>query len=151
MKAIVAHDKNLGIGINDKLPWFFKKELAWFKMATLNHTIIMGRKTFDSLPGILPGRKHVVITSNQLESTENVEFMSFEEALETYQNDEYCFVIGGATIYKLFSPYIKKMFVTEINGEYECDTFLTFNKNWLDKSLILKDDDFSVYLYTYTR
>lgn len=137
-KMIVAMDKNRGIGKDNKLLCHLPKDLEYFKDKTKNHAIIMGRKTFESLPKILPNRLHVVI-SNDEEYYEKIAekygyenevmtFTSIEDAIIflKYNEDYYgmdSFVIGGQTIYKQFMPFVDELYVTHIDESFEADTF----------------------------
>ncbi len=126
LSIIVAKAKNNIIGKNNKLLWSLPEDLKRFKKLTTGHTIIMGRKTFDSLGRILPNRKHIVFTQNpdfKVED-ENVEIVHSMLEIKQYIDDENeNFVIGGAMIYNLLLPYTKKMYVTEINQDFEGDAF----------------------------
>ena len=126
LSIIVAISKNNVIGKNNKLIWHLPEDLKRFKKLTTGHTIIMGRKTFESLGRVLPNRKHIVITSNtnmQIED-ENVELIDDIKMLNKYINsEEEHFIIGGATIYKLLMPYASKMYITKINEEFEGDVY----------------------------
>lgn len=126
LSIIVAISKNNVIGKDNKLIWHLPEDLKRFKKLTTGHTIIMGRKTFESLGRVLPNRKHIVITSNtnmQIED-ENVELIDDIKMLNKYINsEEEHFIIGGATIYKLLMPYASKMYITKINEEFEGDVY----------------------------
>ena len=126
LSIIVAKAKNNIIGKNTKLLWSLPEDLKRFKKLTTGHTIIMGRKTFDSLGRVLPNRKHIVFTQNpdfKVED-ENVEIVHSMLEIKQYIDDENeNFVIGGAMIYNLLLPYTKKMYVTEINQDFEGDAF----------------------------
>ncbi len=126
LSIIAAISKNNVIGKNNKLIWYLPEDLKRFKKLTAGHTIIMGRKTFESLGRVLPNRKHIVITSNtnmQIED-ENVELIDDIKMLNKYINsEEEHFIIGGATIYKLLMPYASKMYITKINEEFEGDVY----------------------------
>ena len=103
LSIIVAVSENNIIGGDNKLLWHIPEDLKRFKAITSGHTIIMGRKTFESLPGILPNRKHVIITrdKNYNIKSDNVKVIhSLEEVINTYKNStETAFVIGGGEIY----------------------------------------------------
>ena len=126
LSIIVAKAKNNIIGKNNKLLWSLPEDLKRFKQLTTGHTIIMGRKTFESLGRVLPNRKHIVFTQNpdfKVED-ENVEIVHSMLEIKQYIDDENeNFVIGGAMIYNLLLPYTKKMYVTEINQDFEGDAF----------------------------
>lgn len=126
LSIIVAKAKNNIIGKNNKLLWKLPEDLRRFKELTMGHTIIMGRKTFESLENVLPGRKHIVFTQNPdfKVNDENVQAVhSMLEIQEYIENDEENFVIGGAMIYNLLMPYVTKMYVTEIEKDFQGDAF----------------------------
>lgn len=124
---IVAYDKNHVIGFENKMPWHFKEDLAYFKQKTLGHTVLMGRKTYDSILAMikkpLPDRKNIVISRSLLDDRVTV-INDLESYLKTNQSsDEVIFVIGGETIYKAALPYAKRLYITHINHEYLGDTY----------------------------
>ena len=126
LSIIVKKKKNNVIGKENKLLWHLPEDLKKFKELTTGHVIIMGRKTFESLGKILPDRKHVVFTNNPdfKVDNENVEIVySMLQIQEYIENDEENFVIGGAMIYNLLMQYVNKMYVTEIDKEFEGDAF----------------------------
>ena len=126
LSIIVAKAKNNVIGKENKLLWHLPEDLKKFKELTSGHVIIMGRKTFESLGKVLPDRKHVIFTNNPdfKVNDENVEIVhSMLQIQEYIENEEENFVIGGAMIYNLLMPYVKKMYVTEIDKEFEGDAF----------------------------
>jgi dihydrofolate reductase len=130
---VVAMDKNSGIGKNNKMPWHFKEDMKFFRKLTWGHTVIMGRKTYESLPPTyrpLPGRKNIVLTSakNYDVPKEVVVLNNVDKVLELCKDEE-CFVIGGAQTYKLFRPYTSKIYVTHIQNEYDVDTYFPFDVN----------------------
>jgi len=134
LSIIVAIAKNNVIGKDNKLIWHLPEDLKRFKRLTTGHTIIMGRKTFESLGRILPNRHHVILCNDaELNiNDENVEVLNDISLLDKYINsDEENFVIGGATMYKLLMPYCKKMYITEINKDFDGDVW--FPKIDLDK------------------
>ncbi len=126
LSIIVAKAKNNIIGKDNKLLWHLPADMKRFKELTTGHVVIMGRKTFESIGRVLPNRKSVVFTQNNdfVVDDENVEVVhSMLEIKEYIDNDEENFVIGGAMIYSLLMPHVKKMYVTEINKDFEGDTF----------------------------
>ena len=126
LSIIVAKAKNNIIGKDNQLIWHLPEDLKRFKNLTTGHTIIMGRKTFESIGRILPNRKHVVFTNNTdfNINNENVEIVHSMLQIQQYiESEEECFVIGGAMIYNLLMPYVTKMYVTQIDEEFEGDTF----------------------------
>jgi dihydrofolate reductase len=119
---VVARDVFGLIGKDNKLPWHCKEDLQRFKRITMGKRIVMGRKTFESLPKMLPGRKHVVLTRNENFSHEGVEvFHSVDDLLAAYQEDLY--IIGGAEIYNQFIDKYDVIEMTVIKGEYDGDTY----------------------------
>ncbi len=126
LSIIVAKAKNNIIGKDDKIIWNLPEDLKRFKEITTGHTLIMGRKTFESLGKILPNRKHIVFSQNPdfKVKNENVEVVQSMLQIQEYiENDEENFVIGGAMMYNLLMPHVTKMYVTEIDKEFEGDAF----------------------------
>lgn len=126
LSIIVALDRNRNIGINGDMPWgnSMKTDLQRFKDITYGKTMIMGRKTFESLPRILPGRKHIVISSQLEVDHEDVWVTDdLSAVLASFQDsDEEAFVIGGAQIYEQFMPYVNRIYMTKIYAHLEGDT-----------------------------
>lgn len=126
LSIIVAKAKNNIIGKENKLIWHLPEDLNHFKEITTGHTIIMGRKTFESLGRVLPNRKHIIFSQNPdfKVKDENVQVVhSLLEIQELIEGKEEAFVIGGAMIYNFLMPYVTKMYVTEIEQEFEGDAF----------------------------
>lgn len=126
LSIVVAKGKNNIIGKDNKLIWSLPEDKQRFKKLTTGHVIIMGRKTFESLGKVLENRKHIVFTQNENFKVEdkNVQIVhSMLEIKEYIDNQEENFVIGGAMIYRLLMPYVQKMYVTEINKDFEGDAF----------------------------
>ena len=126
LSIIVAKAKNNIIGKDNKLLWKLPADLQRFKELTTGHIIIMGRKTFESLGRVLPNRKHIVFTQNPdfKVNDENVQVVhSMLEIQEYIESEEECFVIGGALIYNLLMPYVNKMYITQIDKDFEGDAF----------------------------
>lgn len=127
LSIIVAIGENNIIGGDNKLLWHISEDLKRFKEITLNKTIIMGRKTFESLPGILPNRHHVILTRdmNYKVDSENVTILhNLEDILNKYENsEEEAFIIGGGELYKLTLPHCKKFFLTKVKKNFTGDTF----------------------------
>ncbi len=126
LSIVVAKAKNNIIGKDNKLLWHLSDDLKRFKALTEGHTIIMGRKTFESLGRVLPNRKHIVFSNNPdfKVNDENVEVVhSLLQIQEYIESEEEAFVIGGAMMYNFLMPYVSKMYVTEIEKEFEGDAF----------------------------
>ena len=122
LSIIVAKAKNNVIGKDNQLIWNLPEDLKRFKSMTTGHTIIMGRKTFESLGRVLPDRKHIVFSQNPdfQVNDENVEVVHSMLQIQQYiESDEEAFVIGGAMIYGLLMPHVTKMYITQINENFE--------------------------------
>ena len=138
VSMIAAVGKNLELGKNNDLIWHFKEDMKFFKDTTMGHTVVMGRKTFESLPKALPGRKNIVISSNAEYQAQGATVVtSVEEALQIADNEE-IFVLGGGKIYAEFLPYADKLYLTEIYAECkDADTYFPqFNKSDYIKEII---------------
>lgn len=125
INMIVAVDSNGGIGKDNKLLWHIPGDLKRFKEITTGKTVVMGRKTFESLPfkNGLPNRKNIVLTRTPKESTENVTYINDINIVLNDNSKEEIFIIGGAEIYKLFMPYCNKLYLTQVFTETDADTF----------------------------
>lgn len=141
---IAAIGKNRELGKNNNLIWHLPNDLKFFKEVTSNHTIIMGRKTFDSLPRMLPNRKHIVLTSSENLPNEVEVYKELKQLLEQYKDStEEIFIIGGASIYSQFLEHSDKLYLTEIDEEEKsADVFFPeFNKSNYTSELIRENED----------
>ena len=133
LSIIVAKAKNNIIGKDNGMLWKISDDLKRFREKTTGHTIIMGRKTFESLGGILPDRMHIILSRNPDFNIDSdyVKVVHSLLELQPYMDDEEeHFVIGGAIIYNLLMPYCKKMYVTQIDKDFEGDAlFPRINEN----------------------
>lgn len=126
LSIIVAIAKNNVIGKDNKLLWHIPEDLKRFKELTTGHTIIMGRKTFESLGKVLPNRKHVVLSQNTEINVddENVIILRDVKLLKEYiESPEENFVIGGGKIYQMLLPYATKLYITKINEDFDGDIY----------------------------
>lgn len=125
ISIIVAIADNLAIGNNNDLLWHISDDLKRFKKLTTGHNIIMGKRTFHSLPnGPLPHRNNIVITDNKNENFEGCEMAySIEEAINLMDNDKENFIIGGGMVYSQFMPLANKLYLTRVHHDFEADTF----------------------------
>ena len=125
LALIVAVAHNRVIGKDNTLIWHLPNDLKFFKEKTTGHVIIMGRKTFESLPFLLPNREHWVITRDKgFDAPEGVKiFHSPEAAAEAARALDAAYVIGGAQVYEAFLPYVDMMYITEVDHEFEGDAF----------------------------
>jgi dihydrofolate reductase len=154
---IVAMDKHRVIGKNNQLPWHLPADLKFFKKVTMGHPIIMGRKTHESIGKPLPGRENVIVTRNlNYHSDGCLVIHSVEELLQYAQGkQEEVFVIGGAELFKEVFPYTDRLYLTQIDEEFEGDTYFPeFHLNeWilLSQEKGIKDEknpyDYSFNIY----
>lgn len=124
LSLIVAIAKGGVIGVNNTLPWHLPEDLKRFRALTTGHHIIMGRKTYDSLGRLLPGRTTVIVTRNPNYRVEGaIVVHSLEAAIAACGDDNEAFLIGGAELYKDGLKLANKLYVTEIEAEYAGDAF----------------------------
>lgn len=124
ISLLVAMDNNRLIGKDNDLPWHLPADLAYFKRVTMGHSIIMGRKTFESIGRPLPGRENIIITRNKEYKADGCKVIhSIEEVLEMNHNDKELFIIGGAEIFKEVFPHADRLYITEIDAVFTGDTF----------------------------
>lgn len=116
ISIIAAVGKNLELGKNNDLIWHFKEDMRFFKETTTGHTVVMGRKTFESLPKALPNRRNIVISSNSDYVAEGAEVVTdINDIYSLAENDE-VFIIGGGKIYSRFINDADKLYLTEIDA-----------------------------------
>jgi dihydrofolate reductase len=121
---VVARASNGAIGLNGGLPWRLSADMKHFKAVTMGTAMVMGRGTFESLPGLLPGRRHIVLTRDKAWRAEGAAIArSAEEAL-ALAGGEPVSVIGGTEIIALFMPLARAVELTEVHSEPEADTFM---------------------------
>ena len=121
--CIYARAANGAIGKNGQLPWHLPADLKRFKALTMGQPMIMGRKTFESLPGLLPGRRHIVLTRKERWDSTGAEVVrSVEEAIATAGDN--AAVIGGAAIFDVFLPLSDRVELTEIHQDFDGDVFM---------------------------
>lgn len=142
---IWAQDTNNAIGRNGTLPWHFSEDLKNFKKLTMGHVIIMGRKTWDSLPfKPLPNRQNIVISSNTIDDVET--YNSIDACIKAFNennNISDIFIIGGMSIYKFFYKHATTLHITFIDKKYDnTDTFFPIGLDVIKKdfNLDFKDD-----------
>jgi dihydrofolate reductase len=123
LSLVAAIGKNRELGFKNKLLWHLPDDFARFKEITTGHSIIMGRKTYESIGKPLPSRKNIIISrSKEFEAPGGVVVHSLKEAIEEVGRGE-AFVIGGAEIYKMALPLANKIYLTCVNMETEADVF----------------------------
>jgi len=156
ISLIAAFDKNQAIGKNGDLPWHLSSDLKHFKNITTGNTIVMGRKTFDSIGRAFPNRKNIVLTRNLNWQSEGVIAINdVNEIFEICKNDSEIFVIGGAEIYNSFLNVATKMILSYVDAEVnEADAFFPKfeSEKWeiIEESRTIKEekDDFSYRVVT---
>ena len=121
---IVARAQNGVIGRDGTLPWHIPADLKRFKALTMGSVMVMGRKTFESLPGVLPGRRHVVITRDRAWRAEGVEIAHDADEAMRLAGSEPISLIGGVQIFALFLPLADRIELTEVLADIEGDTVL---------------------------
>lgn len=128
--AVLAVSENDVLGSDNDLPWRLSNDLKKFKENTQGKPMIMGRKTFESLPGILPGRTHIVLTRDKNYQPEGVLIAhSVEEAVDLATQDalikgaDEIAIVGGGEIYRLFLPQIQRFHLTRVHTDIDGDTF----------------------------
>ena len=154
ISMISSVGKNLELGKNNDLIWHFKEDMKFFKDTTMNHKVVMGYRTYKSIPNGLPGREIVVVTSKVLDGIYTVN--GIEPIVKEYKNNvEEIFIYGGASIYKQFLPYADKLYLTEIAAtDKEADTFFpNFNKKEWKKKVLKRtnQDDIKFKMCLYER
>ncbi len=150
---IAAAGENEALGKDNDLVWHLPDDFKRFKQLTTGHHIIMGRKTFETFPKLLPNRVHIVITRDRNYTAEGVIIVhTIEEALAKVENDENPFIIGGGKIYTLGMQYADCIELTRVHGDFEADAFFPIiNEN--DWEIVEKEyhekDDRHAYAFTY--
>lgn len=155
ISIIVAVSEDWGIGKNNELLWHISEDLKRFKRLTLGNTVIMGKKTWESLPRRpLPGRKNIVLTDNPNESIENsVTAYSLNDALSKCGHDKEIFIIGGGSIYRQFMPIADRLFITHVHKKAPADIYFPVidMKIWkITEEAEFKTGESNSIPYTYT-
>jgi len=140
-KAIVAVAENGVIGRGGDLPWRLSADLKWFKKITLGHTILMGRKTWESLPGALPGRQNWVL-SRTAEPQEGMSvFRSMDEVKQALIPTQTLFIIGGGEIYSMALPLCHELYISEVRQKVpDGDAFFPKFKDQFRPEEVLDDN-----------
>lgn len=125
LRLIVAYDRNRLIGANGDLPWHLPEDLSHFHRATIHHAVIMGRKTFQSIRRALPGRTNIIVSRFGYEGEGARTFRDLDSAIKFARatGDDSPFVIGGGRIYRAAMPLVTEVIATEIDAEFEGDTY----------------------------
>ncbi len=130
LSLIVAMDQEGGIGKSGTLPWHLPDDLKFFKQMTQGKVLLMGRKTFTSLPGVLPGRPHWVLSRTMASSEhEQVRVFSDWPTMKSSIKDVEAMVIGGGDFYQQVLPDVTSLYVTRVESAFACDVFFP-NLDW---------------------
>ncbi len=144
ISIIACVGKKLELGKNNDLIWHLPNDLKYFKKVTSGKTVIMGRRTFDSLPGILPKRRNIVLQLPNEPLIEGVEiFNDIPSIIDAVKDEDEAFIIGGASIYKQFLDYANKLYLTEVEaGCKDPDVYFPkFDKRKYKKTVVGNDSD----------
>jgi dihydrofolate reductase len=153
--SIVATDLKNGIGKENQLLWHLPADLKFFKKITLGCPIIMGRKTYESIGRLLPGRRNIIVTRNKTFKIEGAEVVdSIEKALKSAKMEEKVFIIGGAEIYNQSLEHVTELYRTLVKHEFEADTFFP-RINHDEFSLVWQEcheaDESNIYGYCFQK
>ena len=121
-RAIAAMAENRVIGNQNTIPWHLPEDFKWFKKTTMGQTLLMGRKTFDSIGRPLPGRQTIILSRNQLSIPDTVTVNTIE-SIETVATSDTIWVAGGSEIYQLMLPKCTDLYLTRVHQKPEGDTF----------------------------
>ena len=139
---IACIGKNNELGADNDLIWKFTKDMKFFIEKTTNHTVIMGRKTYESIGKILPKRENIIITRNkEFKEDKALIFNDNESVIEYIKKypDKEFYIIGGSSIYKYFLPLCKKLYLTEVDDTYEASVYFPeFNKEEYSREILHK-------------
>ena len=149
LKAIVAMASNRVIGKDGDLPWHLPEDLKWFKKFTTGHSIIMGRKTMESIGKALPNRRSIVVSESLDEPPEGYELAAnAEAALELVKNEETAFVIGGAQLFQTMLPQCEEVYLSLIFQPHDGDVLLPIFEDRFEMDQMLhRDEDFELRRY----
>ncbi|MCX5774385.1 MAG: dihydrofolate reductase [Fusobacteria bacterium] len=160
INIIVAIDENFGIGKENQLLVHIREDLNYFKEKTLGQIVVMGRKTYESLPyKPLKGRANIVLSKSELELSGTKMCKTVEEVLEYYSHEgagRELFIIGGSSVYEAFLPFSQRLYITHIHKQFEADTFFPrFNSKWqeisCEKNISVENDNLAFDFVVYER
>ncbi len=124
ISIIAAIGKNNELGKANELLWKLPNDMKHFKETTTGKTVIMGRKTFQSIGRPLPNRRNIVVTRDETFAIDGIEVAhSLEEALQNVQNEEEAFIIGGGELYNQALPFAQRLYITHVDSTFDADTF----------------------------
>jgi len=154
ISSIVAIGENNAIGKNNQLLWRIPADLKHFKEITTGHTVIMGRKTFDSVGKPLPNRRNIIITRRTGLEIPGAEVVNtLDEALSLCDDNEEVFIVGGAEIYKMAMDVTDKIYLTVVKGTFDADTYFPAidPDKWMETDQIsFEPDEKNPWAYTFS-
>ena len=143
-RAIAAMAENRVIGNQNTIPWHLPEDFKWFKENTMGQTLLMGRKTFDSIGRPLPGRQTIILSRNQLSIPDTVTVNKIE-SIETVATSDTIWVAGGSEIYQLMLPKCTDLYLTRVHKKPKGDTFFPeFENDFELVSVLKKNTEFSI-------
>lgn len=147
--GVVAMAADRAIGIRNSIPWRLPEDMRVFKRLTMGHPILMGRKTWESLGRPLPGRQNIVLTREAEYKAEGAVVIHDVAELEQMElQDAEVMVIGGAQIYGMMLPKMQRLYVSEVAGEFEADTwFPPFAELFAKRTVVERFEGFELVLY----
>lgn len=151
---IACIGKNRELGKNGQLVFHLKDDMKFFRDTTTGHPVVMGRKTWDSLPDKLKGRQNIVVTSRDFDGPDRIIHDIDAFIKEHKDTPEEIFIIGGGQIYSAFLPYAKNLYLTEVDSSADADAFFPeFDKSNYSQALIKKgkDHDLAYSIIEYTK
>lgn len=129
ISLIVAADENNAIGFGNQMPWHLPIDLKYFKRVTLGHPVIMGRKTFESIGRLLPNRRNMIVSRQEIAIEGAEVYPSIEAALAAFNSDEIVFIIGGGQIYSQTISLAQKVYLTRVHTKaLSADTYFPLLK-----------------------
>ena len=143
-RAIAAMAENRVIGNHNTIPWHLPEDFKWFKKTTMGQTLLMGRKTFDSIGLPLPGRQTIILSRNQL-STPNAQTVNTIESIEAVATSDTIWIAGGAEIYQLMLPKCSDLYLTRVHQRPVGDTFFPEFENHFELATVIESNaEFSI-------
>ncbi|MAI44148.1 MAG: dihydrofolate reductase [Puniceicoccaceae bacterium] len=143
-RAIAAMAENRVIGNHNTIPWHLPEDFKWFKKTTMGQTLLMGRKTFDSIGRPLPGRQTIILSRNQL-SIPNTQTVNTIESIESVATCDTIWIAGGAEIYQLMLPKCSDLYLTRVHQRPVGDTFFPEFENHFELATVIESNaEFSI-------
>ena len=143
-RAIAAMAENRVIGNHNTIPWHLPEDFKWFKKTTMGQTLLMGRKTFDSIGRPLPGRQTIILSRNQL-SIPDTQTVNTIESIESVATSDTIWIAGGAEIYQLMLPKCSDLYLTRVHQRPVGDTFFPEFENHFELATLIESNaEFSI-------